>query len=195
MFVVPSSCLCITDRSSHSGVATGWTGVDMSTPLLLEVAPEIDTNPTGFLQGEGRGSVRSAPSPRSPCLSTPHILTWRRPCPFSMLPLVSRINFLLLSVDHALMSAILIHLFVWLAQLPSVPSTHHSHHPSPSHPFTPDLRRSFSANPSHHSLPFLLQNWLHGFPGLFTATSEHISFLLFIFFNFFYIFLVFGFVQ
>ena len=27
--------------------------VDMSTPLLLEVAPEIDTNPTQFLQGEG----------------------------------------------------------------------------------------------------------------------------------------------
>ena len=53
MFVVPSSSLCITDRSSHSGVATWWTGVDMSTPLLLEVAPEIDTNPTGFLQGEG----------------------------------------------------------------------------------------------------------------------------------------------
>jgi len=25
-----------------SGVATGWTGMDMSTPLLLEVAPEID---------------------------------------------------------------------------------------------------------------------------------------------------------
>jgi len=27
---------------SFSGVATGWTGMDMSTPLLLEVAPEID---------------------------------------------------------------------------------------------------------------------------------------------------------
>jgi len=33
---------------SDSGVATGWTGVDMSTPLLLEVAAEIDTNPTSF---------------------------------------------------------------------------------------------------------------------------------------------------
>jgi len=31
-----------------SGIATGSTGVDMSTPLLLEVAPEIDTNPTSF---------------------------------------------------------------------------------------------------------------------------------------------------
>jgi len=28
-------------------------GVDMSTPLLLEVAPEIDTNPTSFYRGEG----------------------------------------------------------------------------------------------------------------------------------------------
>jgi len=37
-----------------SGVATQWTAVEMSTPLLLEVAPEIDTNPTSFfLQGEG----------------------------------------------------------------------------------------------------------------------------------------------
>jgi len=38
-----------------SGVAKGWTGVDMSTPLLLEVAPEIDTNPTSFYRGKGRG--------------------------------------------------------------------------------------------------------------------------------------------
>jgi len=30
-------------------------GVDMSTPLLLEVAPEIDTNPTSFYRGEGYG--------------------------------------------------------------------------------------------------------------------------------------------
>ena len=32
----------------NSGVATG---LDMSTPLLLEVAPEIDTNPTSFYRG------------------------------------------------------------------------------------------------------------------------------------------------
>jgi len=31
------------------GVATGWTGVDMSTPLLPEVVPEIDANPVSFL--------------------------------------------------------------------------------------------------------------------------------------------------
>jgi len=33
-------------------------GVDMTTPLLLEVAPEIDTNPTSFYRGRGRGSLR-----------------------------------------------------------------------------------------------------------------------------------------
>ena len=43
-----------------SGVATGWTGVDMSTPLLLEVAPKTDTNPTSFYRGKRQlGSVRS----------------------------------------------------------------------------------------------------------------------------------------
>ena len=45
--------------------------------------------------------------------------------------------------------------------------------------FIPGLKPSFSADPSHRSLPFLLQNWLHGFPGLFTDISEHIRFLLF----------------
>jgi len=48
-----------------SGVATGSTGVDMSTPLLLKVAPEIDTNPTRFYRGRGMGgqSGRSASRP------------------------------------------------------------------------------------------------------------------------------------
>ena len=46
-----------------SGVATGWTGVDMSTPLLLEVAPEIDTNPTCFYRGQKKG-VAPPPDPR-----------------------------------------------------------------------------------------------------------------------------------
>ena len=36
-----------------------WTGVDMSTPLLLKVAPEIDTNPSY----RGRGAGRSASRP------------------------------------------------------------------------------------------------------------------------------------
>ena len=36
-------------------VATGWTGVDMSTPLLPETIPEIDADPASlffFLGGE-----------------------------------------------------------------------------------------------------------------------------------------------
>ena len=53
---------------------------------------------------------------------------------------------------------------------------------SPPHSFIPGLKRSFSANPSHRSLPFLLRDCrLHGFPGLFTVISEHIRFLLFTF--------------
>jgi len=38
--------------SKGRGVATGWTGVDMSTPLLPEVVPEIDANLVSFY-GEG----------------------------------------------------------------------------------------------------------------------------------------------
>jgi len=41
----------------------GWTGVDMSTPLLPEVVPEIDANPVSFYSGGG-GRVRgTAPGP------------------------------------------------------------------------------------------------------------------------------------
>jgi len=40
---------------------------------------------------------------------------------------------------------------------------------------------SFSASPSRRSLPFLLQDWLHGFRGLFTDTSEHIRFYFLVF--------------
>jgi len=51
--------------------------------------------------------------------------------------------------------------------------------PSPPHSFIPGLKPSFFANPSHHSLPFLLQDLLHGFPRLFTYTSDHIRFFTF----------------
>ena len=55
--------------------------------------------------------------------------------------------------------------------------------------FHSGLKSSFSANPSHRSLPFLLRRHflLHGFLGLLTDTSEHIRFLLFSFsvFHFF----------
>lgn len=41
------------------GIYTWWTGVDMSTQLLLEDVPETKTNPVRFYWGEGshRGSV------------------------------------------------------------------------------------------------------------------------------------------
>ena len=51
----------------------------------------------------------------------------------------------------------------------------------------PALKSSFSANLSHRSLPFLLQDGLHGFLGLFIDTSEHICFLLYSFFLFFHV--------
>jgi len=43
------------------GVATGWTGVDMSTPLLPDTIPEIDVDPASFFRGGGgvRGSQRT----------------------------------------------------------------------------------------------------------------------------------------
>jgi len=54
-------------------------------------------------------------------------------------------------------------------------------HPLPLHSFIPGLKPSFSTGASHRSLPFLLQDWLRGFPGLFTDTYEHIRFLVFTF--------------
>jgi len=36
-------------------VATGWTGVDMSTPLLLETIAETDADPASFFGGGGWG--------------------------------------------------------------------------------------------------------------------------------------------
>jgi len=62
------------------------------------------------------------------------------------------------------------------------------------HSFIPRLKPSFSANPSHRILPFLLQDSLHGFPGLFTDTSEHIRFFLLFSFSVFH-FLVVGSVR
>ena len=63
----------------------GWT---YPPHFLLEVAPEIDTNPTSFYSGRGGGgSLRLQTlviGSRSPCLSTPHILTWRRPCIYGL---------------------------------------------------------------------------------------------------------------
>jgi len=57
-------------------------------------------------------------------------------------------------VNHALISPILPHPVLWVALPPSVPFTHHFHHPSHLHSFTPRLKPSSSANPFHCSLPF-----------------------------------------
>ena len=81
------------------------------------------------------------------------------------------------SVNPAPISPILPHPVLWVAFPLSAPLTHHSHHLSPLHSSTPGLKLPFSTNPSHHSLPFLLPDWLRGFLGLFTDTSEHISFI------------------
>ena len=55
--------------------------------------------------------------------------------------------------------------------------------PSRPHSFIPGLKPSLSANLSHRSLPFLLQNRLHRFPGLFTDTFEHTRFYFFSLFS------------
>ena len=68
------------------------------------------------------------------------------------------------------------HFLHWFHRL----STLIIHHPL--HSFTPGLKLSFSANPSHRNLPFLLPDGLHGFPGLFSDTSEHIRFFTFLVF-------------
>ena len=53
---------------------------------------------------------------------------------------------------------------------------------SPTHSFTPGLKLSFSANPSHCSPSFPLFKYsLRWFPRLFAVISEHICFLLLIF--------------
>jgi len=41
-----------------SGIATGWTGVGLLNPLLVEVATEMDTNPGIFVGGRMGGVIR-----------------------------------------------------------------------------------------------------------------------------------------
>ena len=57
--------------------------------------------------------------------------------------------------------------------------------PLSPHSFIPGLKPSFSANPSPHSLPFLLQDWFPGFPGPFADTSKHTYFYFFCFSTFY----------
>ena len=60
--------------------------------------------------------------------------------------------------------------------------------PSLTHTFIPGLKRNlpFLQILPTAAFPFLLQDWLHGFPRLFAVTSEHIRFyfLLFLFYTF-----------
>ena len=54
---------------------------------------------------------------------------------------------------------------------------------SVSHPFIPDLKPSFSANPSHCSLSFSFSG-LTMIPQIFTVTSASNYFLVFLFYTF-----------
>ena len=58
--------------------------------------------------------------------------------------------------------------------------------PSPTHSFIPDLKPSFSANPSHRSLSSSSSKLTTWIPKTFTVTSEHVRFyfLVFLFYTF-----------
>ena len=58
--------------------------------------------------------------------------------------------------------------------------------PSPTHSFIPDLKPSFSANPSNCSFSFSSSGLTAWIPQTFTVTSEHIRFhfLVFLFYTF-----------
>jgi len=77
-------------------------------------------------------------------ISVPEFETARVLSGDSFIPLVCGIDFRLLSVNRALISPILV---LWVALLPSVSSTRHSHHPLPLQAFT----LSFEA----YNFPFL----------------------------------------
>jgi len=55
--------------------------------------------------------------------------------------------------------------------------------PTPTQSFIPGLKRSFSANPSHHSLSFSSSGLTTWIPQTIIVTSEHICvyFLVFLF--------------
>ena len=168
------------DVSSHSGVATGWTGVDMSTPVLLKVAPEIDTNPTSFFTGGGyRGSLRlqtpviGSRTPRTPCLPTPHILSWRRPWVLWLgtAPLRG-------VVPWPGRDVMLLYRYTFIIGIPS-----------PTHSFTLGLNPSFSANPPYRSLSFVsFKIHYMDFPDCLLLLLSISVFLLFGFFLFLHFF-------
>ena len=63
----------------------------------------------------------------------------------------------------------------WVALPLFVPSTHHSHHPSPSHSFIPGLKPSFSANPYHQTV----YRYFRAYPFLLFSSSFLKNFLAF----------------
>ena len=101
--------------------------------------------------------------------------------PSTMLPLVSGTNSRLLSVNHALVSPMLTHRVLRVALPPSIPSTHHSYHPSPLHSFIPGLKPSFSVNPSHRTFLFLYRTDSTDYPDCFPILLSISIFLLFSF--------------
>jgi len=62
---------------SRRGVATGWTGVDMSTPFLPEVVHEIDANPVTFYSGGGGLGALTLDSAGAPPPDAHYMLTLR----------------------------------------------------------------------------------------------------------------------
>ena len=63
---------------------------------------------------------------------------------------------------------------------------------STPHSFIRGLKPSFSANPSHRSLPFLLQDWLHGLRTVYRYFWAYLFFYLFSCFSTFYLLASFG---
>ena len=98
-----------------------------------------------------------------------------------MLPLVSGTKCRLLSINQTIthqFCPILTRPILWVALPPLVRSTHHSHYPLPVHSFIPDLKPSFSPNPSH--LPFFRTDSTDSLNCLLILT-EHILFYFLVF--------------
>ena len=78
--------------------------------------------------------------------------------------------------------------FWWILYGHYAANIHIHTYPNTPRSFIAGLTPSFSANPFHHSLSFILQDWLHGFPGLFTDICERIFFYFLVFlFSTFYL--------
>jgi len=103
-------------------------------------------------------------------LAHPHYLLFSL-FPSGMLPLVSGINSRLPSVNHALILPSPPNPILWVALPPSFPSTHHSHHPSPLHSFTPGLNFPFLQ--IFPTIAYLFFSWTDS-----TDSPDYLSILL-----------------